>query len=199
MTANRPVSTVLYATDLVSRIRAGENDAFDELYTRYSPRIFGFLVQRLNGDVEEAQDLTADVFAKVYQKIDGFQERGAPLSSWLFSIAHNRLIDAVRRRPRQPQVALEDAPQLTGGPVFQQVDQQVAMTQIEAGLALLTREQRQVIVLRFLESKSVSETAVAMNRNEEAVKKLQARGLASLRRGMDCLSGCWKLNLEAAV
>jgi RNA polymerase sigma-70 factor (ECF subfamily) len=139
------------------------------------------------------------VFTKVYEKIDGYQVQGAPLSSWLFRIAHNRLIDSVRRRPRQTQVPLDVAPQVPAGPVFQGIDQAVALEQIKVGLARLTAEQRQVIVLRFLEGKSLAETAAIVNRNEDAVKKLQARGLASLRRGIECLSGCWKVELDHAA
>jgi RNA polymerase sigma-70 factor (ECF subfamily) len=199
MIANRPASTVAYAEELVRRIRANERDAFDELYSRYSPRVFGYLFQRLNGNVEEAEDLTAEVFTKVYEKIDRFQVQGAPLSAWLFRIAHNRLIDSVRRRPKQTQVALDDAPALAAGPVFGGIDQAVALDQIKVGLARLTEEQRQVITLRFLESKSLAETAAVMQRNEDAVKKLQARGLASLRRNIECLSGCWRVELENAA
>ena len=198
-TATRPVSTVAYAEDLVRRIRAQEADAFDELYSRYSPRVFGYLYQRLNGNTEEAEDLTSEVFAKVFEKIDGFQVQGAPLSSWLFRIAHNRLIDSVRRRPKQTQVGLDDAPPLAAGPVFGGIDQAVALDQIKVGLARLTEEQRQVIVLRFLEGKSLAQTAAVVGRNEDAVKKLQARGLASLRRGIECLSGCWRVELETAA
>jgi RNA polymerase sigma-70 factor (ECF subfamily) len=198
MSTQRPVSTVIYAEELVRRVRSNDPLAFDELYQRYSPRVFGYLFQRLNGNVEEAEDLTADVFTRVYEKIDGFQPQGAPLSAWVFRIAHNRLIDSVRRRPRQVQVALDDAPELTAGPVFGGIDQQVALEQIKAGLARLTPEQRQVIVLRFLEGKSLAETAAIVHRNEDAVKKLQARGLASLRRRVECLSGCWRFDLEHA-
>jgi RNA polymerase sigma-70 factor (ECF subfamily) len=198
MPTDRPVSTVAYAEDLVRRVRAQDPHAFDELYSRYSPRVFGYLFQRLNGDAEEAEDLTADVFAKVYEKIDGFQPQGAPLSAWVFRIAHNRLIDSVRRRPRQTLIALDDAPEITSGPVFAGIDQQVALDQIKLGLTRLTNEQRQVVVLRFLEGKSLAETAEIVRRNEDAVKKLQARGLASLRRGLECLSGCWRVELEHA-
>jgi RNA polymerase sigma-70 factor, ECF subfamily len=197
-TAPRPLSTVLYAEDLVRRIRANEPNAFDELYSRYSPRVFGYLYQRLNGNHEEAEDLTAEVFAKVYEKIDGYQVQGAPLSSWLFRIAHNRLIDSVRRRRGQT-VGLDVAPEVPAGPMFQGVDQAVAMDQIKAGLARLTPEQRQVIVLRFLEGKSLAETAAEVGRNEDAVKKLQSRGLASLRRQIECLSGCWRVELDNAA
>lgn len=196
--ADRPVSTVMYAEDLVRRVRANEPLAFEELYERYSPRVFGYLFQRLNGDAEEAEDLTADVFTRVYEKIDGFQPQGAPLSAWVFRIAHNRLIDAIRRRPRQTQVTLDDAPEITSGPVFGGVEQQVALDQIKSGLAHLTPEQRQVIVLRFLEGKSLAETAAIVGRNDDAVKKLQARGLAALRRRIECQSGCWRVDLAHA-
>src|ERR671930_2710265 len=153
MSTDRPVSTVMYAEDLVRRVRANDPLAFEELYERYSPRVFGYLFQRLNGNAEEAEDLTADVFTKVYEKIDGFQPQGAPLSAWVFRIAHNRLIDSVRRRPRAAHVGLDEAPEVAAGPVFADVDQHVALDQIKAGLAQLTNEQRQVIVLRFLEGK----------------------------------------------
>jgi RNA polymerase sigma-70 factor (ECF subfamily) len=198
MSTDRPVSTVMYAEDLLRRVRANDPLAFEELYSRYSPRVFGYLLQRLNGNTEEAEDLTADVFTRVYEKIDGFQPQGAPLSAWVFRIAHNRLIDSVRRRPRQTQMTLDDAPELTSGPVFGGIDQQVAFDQIKAGLARLTPEQRQVIELRFLDGKSLAETAAVVGRNEDAVKKLQARGLASLRRRIECLSGCWRVDIEHA-
>jgi RNA polymerase sigma-70 factor (ECF subfamily) len=188
----------MYAEDLVRRVRNNEPQAFEELYARYSPRVFGYLFQRLNGDAEEAEDLTADVFTRVYEKIDAFQPQGAPLSAWVFRIAHNRLIDSIRRRPRQVQVALDDAPELTAAPVFGSIDQQLALDQIKVGLSQLTPEQRQVIELRFLEGKSLAETAAIVSRNEDAVKKLQARGLASLRRRIDCLSGCWRVELDQA-
>ena len=197
--ADRPVSTVADAEELVRRIHAREDNAFDDLYLRYSRRVFGYLYQRLNGNVEDAEDLTADVFTKVYEKIDTFQVQGAPLSAWLFRIARNRLIDSVRRRAGQAQVGLDDAPQIAAGPAFHGIDQLVAMEEITRGLMRLTAEQRQVIQLRFLEGKSLAETAAAVQRNEEAVKKLQARGLAALRRGIECLSGCWKIQIEGAV
>src|SRR6266571_1144444 len=126
MSNDRPLSTVTDAEDLVRRIRSSDPHAFDGLYARYSPRVFGYLFQRLNGNAEEAEDLTADVFTLGYEKIDGFQPQGAPLSAWVFRIAHNRLIDSVRRRPRQTQVTLDDAPELASGPVFDGVNQEVA-------------------------------------------------------------------------
>lgn len=193
--ADRPESTAAQAEDLVRRVRSGEPYAFDELYARYASRIFGYLYTRLNGNAEDAEDLTSEVFARVYEKIDAFQVQGAPLSAWLFRIAHNRMIDSVRRH-KAAQVGLDDAPELTAGRVFDGIDQAVAIEEITRGLAMLTAEQRQVIQMRFLEGRSLAETAAAMQRNEDAVKKLQSRGLAALRRGIECLSGCWRIQLE---
>ena len=112
---NRVRAFLADAEELVRRIHAREDNAFDDLYLRYSRRVFGFLYQRLNGNVEDAEDLTADVFTRVYEKIDTFQVQGAPLSAWLFRIARNRLIDSVRRRAGQAQVGLDDAPQIAAG------------------------------------------------------------------------------------
>src|ERR1041384_2113061 len=159
MSNDRPLSTVTYAEGLVRRVRANDPEAFDALYARYSPRAVGYLFQRFNGNAEEPEDLPADVFTRIYEKIDGFQPQGAPLSAWVFRIAHNRLVDSVRRRPRQTQVPLDGAPEIAAGPACGAVDQHVALEQIKAGLAQLTPEQRQVIVLRFLEGKSLAETA----------------------------------------
>src|SRR5438477_11975106 len=105
MSTDRPVSTVAYAEDLVRRVRANDPHAFDELYSRYSPRVFGYLFLRLNGSAEEAEDLTADVFTRVCEAIDAFQPAGAALSAWVFRIAHNRLMDSVRRWPWQRRLA----------------------------------------------------------------------------------------------
>ena len=106
MSTDRPVSTVAYAEDLVRRVRANDPHAFDELYSRYSPRVFGYLFQRLNGNAEEAEDLTADVFTRVYEKIDGFQPQGAPLSAWVFRIAHNLAMDHFRASRRFKKVQI---------------------------------------------------------------------------------------------
>jgi len=198
-TTDRPVSTVADAEELIRRIRAGETDAFDDLYARYAHRLFGYLYQHLNGNVEDAEDLTSEVFTKVFEKIDSFEVQGAPLSSWLFRIARNRLIDLIRRRSGRASVSLDDAPQMMAGPIFDGINHLVTSQEIRRGLLMLTPEQRRVIELRFLEDKSLAETAALMDRGEEAVKKLQQRGLAALRRGIECLSGCWRVDLEAVA
>ena len=169
-------------SELVRQAQAGDAVAFAALYQEYSPTIYRFLRRRMAGPDEAIEDLTEDVFVKVYDKLDRYQERGLPFTAWLYRIAHNQMVDHIRTLPRLPARSLEDArevPEHGAGRAFGQVlDRQV----LEPALARLTDEQRQVVQLRFLQGLSVADTATQMGRSDEAVKKLQARGLANLRR-----------------
>src|SRR3712207_130797 len=106
-----------------------------------------------------------------------YVERGLPFTAWLYRIAHNHLVDHLRSRPRYAansldsvaEVAERSAPSAFGRVLDQQA--------LAPALARLTPEQRRAVELRFLEGLSVAETAEAMNRSDEAVKKLQARAL----------------------
>lgn len=195
MAVSQPASNVWYIQDLVQRANQQDQPAFTELYERYAPRIHSYLQQRLKGNSHEADDLTSEVFAKVYEKMGGYQFRGLPFSAWLFRIARNQLIDHVRSAGRQPQVPLEAAAELRG-PTSGVFNRRLDHQQLGPALSQLTDEQRQVIVCRFVEGMSLAETARVVGKGEEAVKKLQARGLAALKRAMACQSGCWQVTVR---
>lgn len=192
----RPASNVWYVHDLVRRANEQRDpEAFSELYERYSPRIYAFLCQHLNGRTQEAEDLTAEIFTKVYEKIDSYQFRGVPFSSWLFRVARNHLIDHVRRqqpRPEHGAMPLDSASEVAEPGAAGELDRQLTNEGLRGAMRHLTEEQRQVIELRYLQGLSTQEAADAVGKSEEAAKKLQARGLAALKRAMDCPSGCWR-------
>lgn len=179
-------------------MRVNPARSVSEIYERYSPRIYSYLCNHLHGATHEAEDLTANVFVKAYEKLDGYEYRGAPFSAWLFRIAHNQLIDHVRSRSRTTQVPLDDAFEVRQPSSFKGLDRRLAVDQIKLAMSTLTEEQRQVIGMRFVEGLGAAEVARRMGRTEEAVKKLQARGLAALKRGMDCRSGCWSVTMGAS-
>ncbi len=85
--------------ELVARAQQGDSQAFADLYEQYSPVVYRFLRRRLDGSDEVVQDLTADVFVKVYEKLDRYVERGLPFTAWLYRIAHNHLVDYLRTLP----------------------------------------------------------------------------------------------------
>jgi RNA polymerase sigma-70 factor (ECF subfamily) len=197
MAATTAPSNVWYVQDLVRRAQARDEPALGEIYERYAPRIHSYLVHRLNGRTHEAEDLTAEVFLKAFEKMGSYEDRGAPFSAWLYRIAHNSLVDYVRRRPNQPTASLENAVEVQEPLSLRELHSGLTVEQVRGALDLLTDEQRQVVSLRFLEGKSTLEVAEVTGKSEEAVKKLQSRGLASLKRVLDCKSGCWRVGLDA--
>lgn len=156
--------------------------AFATLYETFTPHVRGYLRRRHDGSDETIDDLTAEVFMKVYEKLDRYVERGLPFTAWLYRLAHNCLIDYVRKLPKQSTTSLDEVVDVqereTGVEYGQVLDREL----LGPALERLTLEQRQTIEYRFLQGMSVAETAAAMGRSEEAVKKLQARALMSLRR-----------------
>ncbi len=173
------------AAELVVVAQQGDQAAFAALYEQISPLVYRFLRRRLDGADEIVEDLTEDVFVKVYEKIDRYVERGLPFSAWLYRIAHNHLVDYLRALPRNSATSLDavaEVPERAANVAFSRVlDRQ----SLAPALARLTPEQRQAIELRFMQVMSVAEAAKTMGRSDEAVKKLQARALANLRRHLD--------------
>src|SRR3954464_9144354 len=116
--AERTTINAREAAELVARAQQGDQMAFAELYERYRPLVYRFLRRRLDGSDETVEDLTEDVFVKLYEKLDRYVERGLPFTAWLYRIAHNQLVDFVRTLPRhtaQPLDAVMDVaePQAT--------------------------------------------------------------------------------------
>lgn len=175
-------ATTPTAAELVAMAQQGDQNAFASLYEQYSPLVYRFLRRRLDGADEIVEDLAEDVFVKVYEKLDRYVERGLPFTAWLYRIAHNHLVDYLRSLPRTATSSLEAVAEMPERTTTAEYSQVLDRQALEPALARLTPEQRQAIELRFMTGMSVAEAAAGMGRSEEAVKKLQARALANLRR-----------------
>ena len=167
--------------ELVTRAQRGNSQAFVELYEQYSPKVYRYLRRRLDGPDEAVQDLAADVSVSVYEKLDRYVDRGAPFTAWLYRVTRNKLIDYLRTQKGAHLCPLEDAAGVVEPRAASAYGQMLDRQILAPVLARLTPEQRQVIESRFLAGHKVAETAALLGRTEESVKKLQARGLASLR------------------
>lgn len=157
--------------------------ALSELYDRYELKIYSYVYRRTN-DQSLAEDLTAQVFLRMLEAIRNDRAWHSSFSGWLYRIAHNLVIDHYRRRDRQPQVALDDAPilpDLTENPV-ETAELRLDAEMLRAAIRRLTEDQAQVISLRFLEGYSFNEIAGMMEKTEGAVKALQHRAFATLRQ-----------------
>jgi RNA polymerase sigma-70 factor (ECF subfamily) len=166
--------------DLVGRLKSGDQSAFTQVYERYGPAIYRYIYYRV-GEVEVAEDLQSEVFLRMLEGIERYEDRGWPISAWLYRIAHDRTIDTIRRRRARRHVSLESWSGAEDGPEAA-FDSKAEYDEVAALLAHLTYEQQQVITMRFSGGMSIQEVAARLGRSEGSVKALQYRGLQSLAR-----------------
>ena len=167
--------------DVLAAARADAPWAFERLYTELAPAVAGYL--RLRG-AREPEDLTNEVMLGVFRGLDGFDGDAAGFRSWVFTIAHRRVIDERRRRAARPETDghLDPEAVLSGGDVEQEALAGLGEGEVRALLAELTDDQRDVLLLRIVADLSVDEVARITGKQPGAVKMLQRRGLAALRR-----------------
>jgi RNA polymerase sigma-70 factor (ECF subfamily) len=159
--------------------------AFDGLYLLFADRVFRYLLARI-GDPDLAEDIAAQVFLRLIEKITiyriGPRDNVAIFSAWLYRLAHNKMVDVLRSHKRSQESPLEHAAYVVSGDTMEAVEDHLDFQQILQTLRVLNDQQREVIVLRFVEELSIAETAQIMQKSEGAVKALQHRALETLRR-----------------
>jgi RNA polymerase sigma-70 factor (ECF subfamily) len=162
-----------------------DSAAFDGLYLLYADRIYYYLASRLRHG-ESAEDVTSEVFLHLFEKISHYQvapnDNVAIFSAWLFKIAHNKMIDALRTKQRVKHVDLSYAEPTAAVYPIDEVQERIEFEAILSKLDNLDADQRKVIMLRYIEGLSTAETATAMRKSESAVKGLRYRALQNLRR-----------------
>jgi len=164
-------------------IEAAQKDParFAELYEINFERVYAYAVRRM-GNRAEAEDLTADVFQHALANLKRFEWRGIPFAAWLFRIAANLVSDRWQRSGRE---VADDSGQTESAQVspveIEEVERRATLYRL---VDTLPEEQRRVVVLRFVEQKSIKEVARQISKTEGAVKQLQFRALSNLRARM---------------
>lgn len=159
--------------------------AFERLYHGFAPLVAGYL--RLQGS-PEPDDLTNEVFLSAFGAIGSFQGDETQFRSWLFTIAHRRLTDERRRLGRRPLIAGRDvpsAPDAAGGDVEEEALRRLSVERVRGLCDRLAPDQRDVLLLRMVSALSIDQTAEALGKSPTAVKALQRRALAAVRRAFD--------------
>jgi RNA polymerase sigma-70 factor, ECF subfamily len=167
-------------SELIRRAKSGDESAISAIYERYAPAIYRYVYFRI-GEQQVAEDIQADVFVRMLEGIQRYEERGWPLSAWLYKIAHDRTIDTLRRHRTRQLVPLELCEGSCDGPEVS-IDRRMQHEEIVRIMDYLTNEQRQVIHLRFMADLSIQEVANRLGRTEGSVKALQHRGLQAILR-----------------
>jgi RNA polymerase sigma-70 factor (ECF subfamily) len=163
----------------LAALAAHDPDAWQALFERYYDKMHRFAYVR-TGDVSAAEEIAAEVFVAAAKGIGRYRDTGAPFGAWLYRIARNLTADHLDRRRKRPVVALDGVDVASGawdGAVEDAAD-------IANALTALTREQQEVLLLRFFSDCSLEETAGAMGKKVNAIKVLQHRALAAMKRQM---------------
>ena len=166
---------------VVDAARAGDTGAIAEIYRSLAPAVIGYL--RGSG-VRDPENVAGDVFEGVVRGLPRFAGDGIALRTWVFTIAHRRLVDERRRTRRRPECApVDDSIVLfVTRDEFEPVLDAVIAAPVRHALARLTPDQRSVVVLRVVAQLSLAETAKVVGKAVPAVKMLQRRALDALSR-----------------
>lgn len=169
---------------LIERAQQKDEAALLELYERHYASVLNYIGYRVF-DRECAEDLTADVFVRMVEKICMYQPGERPFLAWLYTIARNLIIDHHRRQVSITMLPIRD--DLLPGdihPSGPDCEQVFMRESLQGAMDQLTEEQRQVIFLKYIEARENGEVAALMGKNERAIRSLQHRALAALQRAV---------------
>jgi RNA polymerase sigma factor (sigma-70 family) len=166
---------------LVEAARDGSVGAFERLYRALAAPVLSYLRWHR---VSDPDGLTNDVFAQVHRKLRTFQGDEQGFRSWVFTIAHHRMIDDRRRSQRQPTVDgdVDVEEHRSTGDVEDDAFAALGADRVRELLSVLSADQRNVVLLRVVADLSVEEVARILGKREGAIKALQHRAMAALRR-----------------
>ena len=182
-TAEKSLKALKKEADERLLIEAAQKDParFGELYEINFERVYAYVVKRVQ-DRSEAEDVTSEVFHQALANLKRFEWRGIPFSAWLFRIAANLISDRWHRSGREMQddSAIESA-QVSPAEI-EEVERRATLYRL---VETLPTEQKRVVLLRFVEQKSIKEVASAICKTAGAVKQLQFRALSTLKARME--------------
>jgi RNA polymerase sigma-70 factor (ECF subfamily) len=165
----------------VERATRRDTEAFGELYDRHVVRVYRHIYY-LVGNAAEAEDLTGQTFLQAWEAIERYQVRGAPFVSWLLRIAHNLAVSYLRSKRERAQLhdgIVDDAPRRDPQEVAERKSDE---ERVREAILRLRDEQRQVIILRFVEDLEYREVAEIIGKSVAAIRVIQHRALNALRR-----------------
>lgn len=168
---------------LVEAACRGEESAIEALYRTHYDTIYRYVILRV-GSLSAAEDVTSQVFLGMVRGLGRYRDEGKPFVAWLYGIAQKQIAFFQRSQGRSPSlVDLDAAAELMADGVgpHATAEQRELRVAVARALGHVPEGQREVIMLRYMLSLSLAETAAVVGRTEGAVKQLQLRGLATLK------------------
>ncbi len=179
---NPDASQITRVEKLVMGAINGQADAFGELYITFVEKIYRYLFYQVKSK-PLAEDITEEVFLKAWRAIKSCRGKESTFSSWLYRIAHNQMVDEIRKRQRRPALELENVENISDN--SEGVVNSREQLEMAAVIDRLPPNQRQVIILKFIEGLDNPEIARIMDKSEGAIRVLQMRGLSRLKEELE--------------
>lgn len=179
-----PLSIDVDFSPMLASAQTGSGTAFEDLYRLLAPAVAGYF--RVQG-ARDVEDLTSEVFLGVLRNIRTFSGSQEDFRTWVFSVAHRRLIDERRRIGRTPVVveADGDEPEGATSDAAEQALARMSSERVERLCAALAPAQRDVLLLRLLCDLTIEQVAVLLGKSVGSTKALQRRGLHALHRNLE--------------
>lgn len=168
---------------LLARATEGDRRAYGRIFRLCYKDIYDYVIRRV-GNHTDAEDITMQVFAQGLKAIGSYEDRGHSVKAWLYRIAHNAVVDHFRGQ--RPSVDLDGAAEIPD-----EIDiERRAIDREEIGglygqIVRLPTAQAEVLMLRFIEDRSVAETAIILEKKEVTVRALQFKGIKNLRQRLE--------------
>ena len=176
------------SAELVRRVRSGDGSAWEDIVSAFSRRIFN-LAYRFTSSPEAAEDLTQDVFIRIYRTLDQYDAKQGDLANWLMRLARNLIIDDYRHRARNPQNSMADAVddhsyhlRAVGTSAHKEIERKELASQVQAGIDKLPTDLRTCVILRDIEELTYQEIVDVLKIPEGTVKSRINRGRIELAK-----------------
>ena len=165
---------------VVVRAQAGDRSAVGELYSAYHDEVFRYLYYQV-GDHHTAEDLAAEVFERMIRALPRYEEQGVRFQAWLFRIARNAAVDYFRKTNMRKLITFDESWHASEASPETRAEQMLTSDKLVEALQKLRKNQRDVIILRFIVEMPIAEVGRVMGKPENAIKGLQRRALIALR------------------
>ena len=179
---------LMAAEELIPRLRRLDMNALAQVHDQHYPEVYRYVRFRLS-DEQASEDIAAEVFMRLLEALHRDKGPDRSVRAWLFATASNLINDHLRLRYAHPVKDIEEEELVATDDPTRAFDHKWQNAQVQMAIQKLTSEQQHVLALRFAEEMSIEETAAQMDRSINAVKVLQFRAIAALRRHLEVAPG----------
>lgn len=160
--------------------RERNESTLSSLYEEYYDKIARYAYLRI-GNKDEAEDIAGEVFLKALKSLKSYKERGVPMQAWLFRIAHNLVVDYYRKMQKNITIPIDNIQIESGVNPVAEAEENAEMERVQKAMEQLTREQREVLRLRFFSELTSKEAGQVLNKSNGAVREMQRAAIEKLR------------------